>query len=135
MLDFAPTLGLQATITQHIRCFLSALQLCFLALFLQCRHVVLIYPRTSPSLTGVSYRYWYEILSLFTSYTALNLQHSEIKKKNDSAFIVFLELRRVCFCALFSVLQSCISLYGHKIERWKSSMTARNHCVLFGLLF
>lgn len=40
-------------------------------------------------------------------------------RKNDSAFIVILKCiwRQVGFCALSSVLQSCISLYGQKIEK------------------
>lgn len=121
MLDFGPTLGLLSAITQHKRCFLSAIQVRVLASFLQLqlRLVVLIYHRPSPSLRcliviDTRFRTFLHLLRR----CVFNIWRG---RKNDSAFIVILKCiwRQVGFCALSSVLQSCISLYGQKIQRDK----------------
>lgn len=86
---------------------------------LQLRLVVLIYHRPSPSLRcpiviDTRFRTFLHLLRR----CVFNIWRG---RKNDSAFIVILKCiwRQVGFCALSSVLQSCISLYGQKIERDK----------------
>lgn len=93
---------------------------------LQLRLVVLIYHRPSHSLRcpiviDTRFRTFLHLLRR----CVFNIWRG---RKNDSAFIVILKCiwRQVGFCALSSVLQSCISLYGQRYREINISMTA--HC-------